>query len=105
MKFRTVLRLLIGVPLLLLMIVFVLSNEQPVRFGLFPTDYSLELPLSVAMLSALGLGFFLGGMRVWFAALRYRRTARQATATVRVMEAKQQELKTLPAGRLPAPPR
>ncbi len=105
MRFRTFLRLLIGVPLLLLMILFVLSNKQPVRFDLFPTDYSLELPLSVAMLSALGLGFFLGGVRVWFTALRHRRETKRAEATVRVMEAKQQELKTIPAGRLLAPPR
>ena len=40
-------RLLIGLPLLLLLVLFALSNTAPVRLGLWPTDYALQLPLSL----------------------------------------------------------
>ena len=105
MTVRKFIRLLFGIPLLLIMILFALSNREPVQLGLFPTDFSIEVPLSVALLIAMGLGFFLGGLLVWFTALRHRREARHAAETVRVMEAKQQERRAIPAGPLLAPPR
>ena len=37
-------RLLIGLPLLLLLVLFALSNTVPVRLGLWPSDYTLQLP-------------------------------------------------------------
>jgi lipopolysaccharide assembly protein A len=92
-KSRALLRWIIGIPLLLLMILFALSNTQPVRLGLFPTDLSIEVPLSVAILVALGVGFFCGGLRVWIAALRHRRAAKRAEEKVRVLEARHQEMK------------
>lgn len=105
MKIRKFLRWLLGIPLLLALILFTLSNRDSVRIGIFPTDFSLEVPLAVALLIAMGLGFFMGGLLVWFAALRHRRETRRAQETVRVMEARSQELKVLPAGTLLAPPR
>ena len=105
MKIRKFLRWLVGIPLLLALILFTLSNRDAVRIGLFPTDFSLEVPLAVALLIAMGLGFFMGGLLVWFATLRHRREARHAQETVRVLEARRQELKVLPTGTLLAPPR
>jgi len=101
---RAVLRWIIGIPLLLLMILFALSNTDPVRLGLFPTDYSIEVPLSVAILTAMGIGFFLGGLRLWFTALHHRRAARRAQDAVRLLEAKHQELKSRSSGPLLTPP-
>jgi hypothetical protein len=46
----------------------------------------------------MAIGFFLGGLMVWFTSLRHRRRARRAEATVRLLEAKHQEL----AARTPA---
>ena len=96
-------RWLVGIPLLLLMILFALSNTDPVRIGLFPTDLSIEMPLSVAILAAMGIGFLLGGLRVWTDALRHRRAARRAQATVRLLEAKQREQVARSPGALVAP--
>lgn len=94
MKLRAFSRLVVGIPLLLLMVLFALSNTEPVRLGLFPLgSLPVDVPLSVAILAALGLGFLLGGLRLWFTATRHRRAARRAEEAVRLLEAKHQELK------------
>jgi putative membrane protein len=92
-KLRALSRWIVGVPLLLLMVLFALSNSEPVPLRLFPLGaLPFEVPLSVAILGAMGLGFFLGGLRLWFTALGHRRAARRAEAAVRLLEAKHQEL-------------
>jgi putative membrane protein len=97
-------RLLIALPLLLLLILFALSNTQPVRFGLWPTDYAVQIPLSLAVLGAMAIAFLAGGTLVWFSELAQRRRARHAEQAVRLLEAQVQELKLrLPQPRLPPP--
>ncbi len=104
MKLRTLSRAVIGVPLLVLMVLFALSNSGPVRLGLFPFgEFPFDVPLSVALLAAMGVGFFLGGFRVWIGEMRHRRAARRAEQEIRLLEAKNQELKSRPAGSLVAP--
>ena len=94
-KLRALSRWIVGVPLLVVMVVFALSNTEPVRFELFPLGrLPFDVPLSVAILAALGLGFLLGGIRVRIAELRHRRTARRAQEELRLLEAKHQELKS-----------
>jgi putative membrane protein len=102
-RLRALSRWILGVPLLLLMVVFALTNRDPVRLGLFPLGYlPFEVPLSVAILAAMGLGFFLGGLRLWFTALHHRRAARRAEEAVRLLEARHQELKSRTSGVAPA---
>jgi uncharacterized integral membrane protein len=94
-KLHSLSRLVVGVPLLVLMVVFALSNTDPVHLGLFPLGrLPFDVPLSVAILAAMALGFFLGGLRLWVTALRHRRAARRAEEAVRLLEAKHQELKS-----------
>jgi uncharacterized integral membrane protein len=89
--------------LLLLMVLFALSNREPVQLGLFPLGHlPFEVPLSVVVLTAMGLGFFLGGLRLWFTALRHRRAARRAEAAMILLEARHQELKARASGPGPA---
>lgn len=95
-------RLLIALPLLVLLVLFALSNRQPVRFGLWPSDYALELPLSLAMIGAMGVAFLAGGLMVWVSGLSQRRRARRAEETVRLLEAQVQELRNRPP-QLPTP--
>ena len=87
-------RLLILSPLLLLLVWFALSNTAPVRVGLWATDLTLEMPLSLAILGAMGLAFLVGGLLVWIAELGQRRRARRAEHAVRRLEAQVQELKS-----------
>ena len=93
-------RALIAAPLLLLLVLFALSNSQPVRLGLWPTDLSLEPPLSIAVLVAMGAAFLLGALMLWVDALAARRRARRAEYAQRLLEAQVQELKA----RLTGPP-
>jgi lipopolysaccharide assembly protein A len=86
-------RLLILSPVLLLLVLFALSNTAPVRIGLWPTGWSLQVPLSLAMLCGMALAFLIGGLLVWFAELGQRRRARRAEQAVRLLEAQVQALK------------
>jgi putative membrane protein len=92
-------RLLIALPLLLLLVLFALSNRQPVPLKIWPADYTLVLPLSLAVLGGMAVAFLAGGLLVWMSALAQRRRARKAEQTVRLLEAQVQELKA----RLPQP--
>lgn len=96
-------RILIAIPFLLILVLFALSNTAPIRLGIWPTDFSVQLPLSVAILGGMAVAFLIGGLLVWFSALGQRRRARRAEMTVRLLEAQMQELKArVPA--LAAPP-
>ena len=55
-----ILRLVIIIPLLVVLVLFALSNTAPLRLGLWPTDYAVELPTSVVVLGAMGLAFLAG---------------------------------------------
>jgi|GEM_PF-859814 len=92
---RTVLwRLILLSPLLLLVILFALSNTESVRLGLWPTDLLIEAPLSLIMLMAMGFAFLVGALSTWVVGLGARlraRRAEQATTALRT------ELETLRA--------
>jgi putative membrane protein len=94
-------RLLISLPLLLLLVLFALSNRTPVRLHLWPTDYALELPLSLAVVGAMALAFLAGGVTVWVSELAQRRRARRAELAVRLLE---EQVQTLKAQLTQAPP-
>lgn len=93
-------RLLIALPLLLLLVLFGLSNTMPVRLRLWPSDYTLQLPLSLTILGGMAIAFLAGGMIVWLSELGQRRRARHAEQAVRLLEAQVQDLKA----RLPQTP-
>ncbi|MDR3538617.1 MAG: lipopolysaccharide assembly protein LapA domain-containing protein [Acetobacteraceae bacterium] len=86
-------RLLIAAPFLLLLVLFALSNTAPVHLTLWPTDFALEMPLSLAILAAMAIAFLLGGAVVWVNELGQRRRARRAEEAVRLLEAQVQDLK------------
>jgi uncharacterized integral membrane protein len=97
-------RLLIAVPLLVLLVLFALSNTAPVRLGLWPTDFALQLPLSLAVLGGMAVAFLAGAVIVFVSELSQRRRARHAEQSVRLLEAQVQELKArLPQAQLPPP--
>jgi uncharacterized integral membrane protein len=81
-----VLRLVIIIPLLVLLVLFALSNTQALQLGLWPTDYKIELPASIVILGAMALAFLVGAFLVWVSELGQRRRARQAEHTVRLLE-------------------
>lgn len=96
--------LIVAAPLLLLLMLFALSNTAPTRLTLWPTDYALVLPVSLAILGGMGLAFLCGGLLVWASVISQRRRARRAEHAVRLLEAQVQALKArLPSPVLPPP--
>ena len=52
--------LIVAFVLCLPLVLFALSNTEMVRLGMWPTDYSLEVHLSLAILVAMAFAFLLG---------------------------------------------
>ncbi len=71
----------------LILVLFALSNRQPVTLGFWPTDYATQVPLSVAILVGMAAAFFLGATIVWVDKLGLGRRARRAEAAVRRLKA------------------
>ena len=80
-------RILLAAPLLFLLVIFAVSNRQPVELGLWPTDVSIEIPVSLAVLGIAGLFFLFGALVAWAGTVAERDRARRAEATVRQLEA------------------
>ncbi len=89
-------RFLIAVPALLLLVLFALSNKQPVRMGLWPTDVTVDAPLSVAVLLASALFFLAGALMTWGTSLAMRARARRAEEQVRQLQTQVRTLQARP---------
>ncbi len=68
---------IIGGPLALLAAIFAVANRHDLRLDLWPLPWSLDLPVYLAVLGALGLGLILGLVMAWAAGHRARHAARQ----------------------------
>jgi uncharacterized integral membrane protein len=86
------------------LVLFALSNTEMVRLGIWPTDYSLEVHLSLAILIAMAVAFLLGATVVWMSELSQRRRARRAERAVRLLEAEIEALKARAATSISPPP-
>jgi uncharacterized integral membrane protein len=87
-------RLLLAIPPLVVLVAFALSNPQPVRLGLWPTDILLELPLSIAILAASGVFFVLGAAIGWAGAVGQRARVRAAQREARQLQAEVTSLRS-----------
>jgi uncharacterized integral membrane protein len=93
--------LIITFILCLPLVLFALTNTGMVRLGLWPTDYGIDVHLSIAILVSMGIAFLLGAFVVWMSELSQRRRARRAERTVRLLEAKIEALQARPAASAP----
>lgn len=88
MKARKFFSGFLGLLVLLFLILFALSNREDVQIGLFPFGLTVVVPLSVAILGAMGLGALIGGAMVWISGFRHRRAAKRAEAASRALAMK-----------------
>lgn len=79
-------RFVLGIPLLVVLVLFALSNRQPVTVGFWPTDFNLVVPLAGAVLAVAAFAFLAGALIVWISELRVRRRARRAEMRIEVLE-------------------
>ena len=96
--------LIITFILCLPLVLFALSNTETVTLGFWPTDYGLEVHLSIAILVAMAIAFLIGALVVWVKELSQRRRARLAERKVRLLEAKIEELQARGAAPVSLPP-
>ncbi len=86
-------RLIVAAPFLLVLVLFLLSNQQSVALGLWPFGKLFAVPLAIAILGGVGAGFLLGAVFVWIPALALRYRARHYERRVRELEAQLAALK------------
>ncbi len=89
-------RFLIGLPVLVLLVLFALSNKQPVQLNLWPTDLTADMPLSVAVLVPCAVFFLAGAFMTWGTSLAQRVRARRAEEQVRQLQAQVRTLQARP---------
>jgi lipopolysaccharide assembly protein A len=82
-----VLRAAVAAVIVLLIVIFALSNRQPVDVGFWPTGYVWTVPLSLAVLAVAAVFFIGGALLGWAGAVSARRRARRAEAALRLVEA------------------
>jgi len=86
-------RALFFAPMLFLLVLFALSNQMPVELKLWPTDITIDLPLSIAMLLGMTAALIVGALMMWVSQISARLRARRAEGNVRMLEAQVAELK------------
>src|SRR5579875_1719155 len=86
-------RLLPAAIILLLLVIFALSNRGTATFAFWPTDFALNAPLGLAVLVCAAIAFLAGALVAWFGTFAARRRARRAEAQIRLLEAQVIELK------------
>jgi uncharacterized integral membrane protein len=88
------------------MALFVTSNGKVVTLALWPLPFVVELPLYLAILAALLIGFIAGALCVWIAGRHrrreLRRRGRRIAALERELAATQAQVPVL-AEKVPAP--
>jgi uncharacterized integral membrane protein len=98
-------RWILMLPLVVLLVLFGLSNRQPVALRLWPFDLSLMVPVSVAVLVFAALAFLFGALVAWLGALPWRRRAKRMQEAARVLEAELAEYRAREAREVgPVPP-
>jgi len=84
---KTFLKWLVLAPVALLLILFAVTNREPVRVVLDPLPGDMALiditaPLFIILFLAAGLGVIAGGIAGWFVQARQRQAIRTARADV-----------------------
>lgn len=77
-----ILSALLGFILIIVALIFALSNRQNVELSLWPFDVMIAAPLYIMTLGALGFGLLLGGGFVWLGTLQHKYKARHLAKDV-----------------------
>jgi peptidoglycan biosynthesis protein MviN/MurJ (putative lipid II flippase) len=106
---KSILRVIVFVPLALVILFFSMANRGSVRIGLDPfasndgsSGLSFEAPIFLVVLASMAIGVLAGGVSSWLGHLPVRRAAKVARAEARktrveIEKLRQQALASLPA--------
>ncbi len=87
-------RWILFLPLAGLVVLFALSNRQPVELRLWPFDLVWQTPLSVAVLLAAALSFLVGAGIVWMSGMPARARARSAIRRADTLQREMDAIRT-----------
>lgn len=94
-------------PVILILVIFAVSNRETVTVTLWPLPFSLEASLYLVVLLAALLGFLIGEFVAWVNGRFWRRDARIKARRIEALErelaATQTQLAPTPSSRLPVP--
>jgi uncharacterized integral membrane protein len=105
---KSVLRIVVFVPLGLIILFFAMANRESVRIGLDPfappdgSGPSFEAPIFLVVLASMAVGVLAGGLSSWLGHLPVRRAARLARSEakktrIEIEKLRQQALASVPA--------
>lgn len=86
------LKWLVTLPLIILLLVFALSNRAAATLNFWPFDLTLALPLSFMLVATLVLGLLLGGFTVWLGDLKHKLEANRLRHEVTALNRRIAEL-------------
>jgi uncharacterized integral membrane protein len=104
---KSVLRIIVFVPLALLILFFEMANRGSVRIGLDPfapndASASFEAPLFLVVLTSVAIGVLAGGVSSWLGHLPIRRAAKLARAESKKTRLELEKLRQKALAELPA---
>jgi hypothetical protein len=106
---KSILRVIIFVPLALVILFFSMANRGPVRVGLDPfatpesVGPSFEAPMFLVVLAAMALGVLAGGLSSWLGHLPVRRAAKVAQSEAKKARIEIEKLRQQALAQLPTP--
>jgi uncharacterized integral membrane protein len=94
-------------PVILVLVIFAVSNRETVTVTLWPLPFSLDAALYLIVLLAGLAGFLIGELVAWINGRSWRRDARSKARRIEALErelaATQAQLAPAPPSRLPVP--
>lgn len=87
------LSLVVTLPILIVAVVFSVTNRHAVPVRLWPLRLEVDLPLFLLVLAALALGMLAGALAAWLAAGRARGRARREHRRAELAEAELRRLR------------
>ena len=95
---------LVIVPLLVIAALFAISNREPVAVGLWPFFDGVTMPLFVALIGTLYIGFVLGAVVAWWGSASTRAKARNEARRAEQLRRENESLQSRLDAQAPKPP-
>jgi uncharacterized integral membrane protein len=77
---------LVSLPLLIILVIFAVSNRESVTVSVWPLPVTVEASLYLVVLLALFVGFLVGELVAWINGRRWRREARRRARRIEALE-------------------
>ncbi len=77
---------LLFAPIAIICAVFAVENREAVKLSLWPTPFSIDIPLFLMVLGALAIGLVIGGLFVWLGSAKLRVRLRDRDVELRSLK-------------------